>query len=69
MNHPDFSTMTDAELRAYVLAHRKDWDAFYAYVDRMETLPPIAIIEPEDWNEERMRQILEQIEPGLRHQR
>lgn len=42
MNHPDFSIMTDPELRTYVLAHREDREAFYAYVDRMATRPPIS---------------------------
>lgn len=31
---PDFSTMSRKELRTYVLAHRDDEDAFFAYVDR-----------------------------------
>ncbi|MEB3232702.1 MAG: hypothetical protein VKJ64_16960 [Leptolyngbyaceae bacterium] len=31
---PDFSTMSRKELRAYVLTHRDDEDAFFAYVDR-----------------------------------
>ncbi|NER01115.1 MAG: hypothetical protein F6K30_31230 [Cyanothece sp. SIO2G6] len=31
---PDFSTMSRKELRAYVLAHREDEAAFFAYVDR-----------------------------------
>ncbi|MGG6239995.1 DUF6887 family protein [Nodosilinea sp. AN01ver1] len=35
MNRPNFQTMTQRELQAYVLAHRDDQDAFYAYVDRL----------------------------------
>lgn len=31
---PDFSSMTKPELRAYVIAHPKDQEAFYAFVDR-----------------------------------
>ena len=58
MNRPDFSVMNDSDLRAYVLSHREDKDAFYAYVDKMATRPPLAIIEPEDWSEERMQNIL-----------
>jgi hypothetical protein len=44
---PDFSAMTRKELRAYLLAHRTDEEAFFAYVDRSETeanwieLPPV----------------------------
>lgn len=53
--------MTDGELRAYVLSHRQDQAAFHAYVDRMQQRPPIAIIEPEEWSEEQMQQILDEI--------
>lgn len=31
---PDFSTMTKAELRAYVIAHPNNQIAFHAFVDR-----------------------------------
>lgn len=58
MNHPNFSLMTDAELRTYILKHREDKEAFYAYVDRMSNRPPIAIIEPEDWSKERMQEVI-----------
>ncbi len=54
----DFNTMTDEDLRAYVLANRQDTVAFHAYVDRMQQRPTIAIIEPDEWSEERMQQIL-----------
>lgn len=62
MNHPDFSAMTDEELRTYVLAHRQEQTAFHAYVDRMRQRPPIAIIEPDEWSEERMQQVLNEVE-------
>jgi uncharacterized short protein YbdD (DUF466 family) len=62
MSHPDFSVMTDEELRAYVLSHRQDQAAFHAYVERMQQRPPIGIIEPEEWSEERMQQILNEKE-------
>ncbi|MEA5534067.1 DUF6887 family protein [Crocosphaera sp. XPORK-15E] len=62
MNRPNFPLMTDAELRAYILGNREDKEAFYAYVDRMSHRPPIAIIEPEDWSEERMQQVIKKIE-------
>lgn len=32
---PDFAKMEKAELRAYVLAHRDDTEAFYALADRI----------------------------------
>ena len=44
---PDFTAMSRKELRAYVLAHRDDEEAFFAYVDRSATeatwveLPPV----------------------------
>jgi hypothetical protein len=31
---PDFTVMTKADLRAYVLSHREDQDAFQALADR-----------------------------------
>ncbi|NEP78707.1 MAG: hypothetical protein F6K39_11295 [Okeania sp. SIO3B3] len=32
---PDFKTMTSQELKSYVLSHRDDDEAFYAYVDQV----------------------------------
>lgn len=46
MKH-DFDKMTKPELRAYVVAHSDDQDAFHAFVDRFtqdapqETFPPV----------------------------
>jgi hypothetical protein len=56
---PDFSKMSETDLRAYVLAHRQDQSAFYAYIDRMHERPPIAVIEPEEWSEERMQEAID----------
>ena len=33
---PDFNTMSKAELKAYVLAHKDDTEAFYIFVDRLK---------------------------------
>jgi hypothetical protein len=33
---PDFDTMSIAELRAYLLSHRNDDEAFYRLADRLE---------------------------------
>lgn len=33
---PDFDTMSTAELRAYLLSHRNDDEAFYKLADRLE---------------------------------
>lgn len=62
MNPPDFSLMTDDQLRAYVLANRQEQTAFHAYIDRMQHHPPVAIIEPEEWSELRMQQVFKQKE-------
>lgn len=35
MSKPDFKTMSQKDLHAYVLAHRDDQEAFYAYVDKL----------------------------------
>jgi hypothetical protein len=35
MRKPDFKTMSVKELRAYVLSHRDDQEAFYCYVDKL----------------------------------
>ena len=58
----DFDAMTDDQLRAYVLTHRQDTVAFHAYVDRMQQHPPIAVIEADEWSEERMQQVLNEVE-------
>lgn len=34
MNHPNFASMSDRELKQYFLAHRDDQAAFEAYMDR-----------------------------------
>ncbi|UIE37004.1 DUF6887 family protein [Leptodesmis sichuanensis] len=34
---PNFDTMNVAELRAYLLSHRNDDEAFYKLVDRLES--------------------------------
>jgi hypothetical protein len=35
MIQPNFQAMSQKELQSYVLAHRDDQEAFYAYVDRL----------------------------------
>ncbi|PSB26598.1 DUF6887 family protein [Stenomitos frigidus] len=35
MSQPDFQAMSRKELHTYVLTHRDDKDAFYAYVDKL----------------------------------
>jgi hypothetical protein len=58
MSSPDFSIMTEQELRAYVLSHRQDKVAFEAYLDKVHERPPIAVIEPEEWSEQKMQEVL-----------
>jgi len=58
MSSPDFSIMTKQELRAYVLSHRQDKVAFEAYLDKVHERPPIAVIEPEEWSEQKMQEVL-----------
>ncbi|KAM3101866.1 DUF6887 family protein [Phormidesmis sp. 146-12] len=44
---PDFAAMSRKELREYLLTHREDEEAFFAFVDRSEAegnwieLPPV----------------------------
>ncbi len=52
--NPDFNTMSKAELRSYILAHRNDREAFYQFVDRLKADNPDAVKHqcpntPEDW--------------------
>lgn len=51
MSKPNFQTMSRQELHAYVLAHREDQEAFYAYVDKLHAeadwveMPPLQNVE------------------------
>ncbi|NEQ18927.1 MAG: hypothetical protein F6K28_02740 [Microcoleus sp. SIO2G3] len=51
MSKPDFQAMSQKELHAYVLAHRDDQEAFYAYVDKLYAeanwieMPPLQSLE------------------------
>jgi hypothetical protein len=35
MNQPNFQSMSQKELQGYILKHRENQEAFYAYVDRL----------------------------------
>ncbi len=47
MSKPNFEVMSIKELHTYVLAHRDDMEAFYAYVDKLHVqatwieMPPL----------------------------
>jgi hypothetical protein len=45
---PDFNIMTKSELRAYVLEHREDTEAFEALADRIYANPNPQWYQPED---------------------
>lgn len=51
---PNFNEMSLKELRAYVLAHRDDNEAFYAYMDKSKTegnwvkMPPLNSVDDLD---------------------
>lgn len=43
MTQPNFEAMTRKELKAYMLAHRSNNEAFYAYMDKVNAEPPTEI--------------------------
>ena len=43
MNKPNFADMTTADLRAYVLEHRADDEAFHLLVDRVSAQPAVKV--------------------------
>lgn len=51
MSKPNFQTMSRQELHKYVLAHRDDREAFYAYIDKLHAeatwieMPPLESLE------------------------
>ncbi|MBW4647598.1 MAG: hypothetical protein KME06_02710 [Kastovskya adunca ATA6-11-RM4] len=51
MSKPNFQAMSQKDLHAYVLAHRDDQEAFYAYVDKLHAeanwveMPPLQSLE------------------------
>lgn len=59
MNQPNFQAMSQADLRAYVLAHRDDLEAFHSLADRLRTQPGRKLSLEEI---ERLPEILSQIQ-------
>ncbi|MGF1478823.1 MAG: hypothetical protein ACFB4I_04965 [Cyanophyceae cyanobacterium] len=39
MSNPNFKAMSRQELRAYILEHREDEEAFYIYMDKVTAEP------------------------------
>lgn len=63
----DYSSMTDRELKRYMLDHRQDDEAFYAYMDRRAARPDrttISYNEP-DWEAKITVNIEKQIQEGF----
>lgn len=48
MSQGNYNSMTDQELKRYVLEHRDDNEAFYAYVDRSRAAGRLITIDPTD---------------------
>ncbi len=69
MTQPNFDEMSRAELRAYVLEHRDDEEAFHAYVDRLATEPVLARGTPDDARDPvRFAEIVERVKK-IKHER
>jgi hypothetical protein len=51
MSKPNFQKMSQKDLQTYVLAHRDDQEAFYAYIDKLHAeanwveMPPLQSLE------------------------
>jgi SOS response regulatory protein OraA/RecX len=62
MTQPNFHEMSREELRAYMLEHRDDEQAFHAYMDRLATEPVLARGTIEDLQDpDRFAEILEKV--------
>lgn len=53
MSNVNYAGMSDRELKRYMLTHRDDREAFYAYMDRRHSRPGKVTIKPDDpaWEE------------------
>lgn len=53
MSNVNYAAMSDRELKQYILTHRDDREAFYAYMDRRHSRPRKVIIKLDDpaWQE------------------
>ena len=63
MNQVNYAVMNDQELKSYLLTHRDDKDAFYAYVDRRKSRSHDAAIKLNDpaWEEKIIAVIQKQL--------
>lgn len=55
MSKPNFDAMSKAELRAYVIEHQDEQEAFYAFVDRL-TAKPSSVVYPASMTPEEIHQ-------------
>ena len=53
MSNVNYAAMSDRELKRYILTHRDDREAFYAYMDRRRSRPRQVTIKLDDpaWQE------------------
>lgn len=69
LSQPDFQTMSQRDLQAYVLAHRDDKAAFQAYVDRLHAeanwveMPPLRSLEDVESHPEFVEHVRSGAEP------
>ena len=63
-------TMSDQELKRYMLEHRNDLSAFHAYMDRVYARPNHSVIEADapDWEALVLADIQEQVKTTIRDQ-
>ncbi|WP_414567079.1 DUF6887 family protein [Nostoc sp. CCY 9925] len=63
MNKVNYAAMNDQELKSYLLSHKDDKEAFYAYMDRRKTRPYDAAIKLKDpaWKEKIIAVIQKQL--------
>ncbi|WP_009633856.1 DUF6887 family protein [Synechocystis sp. PCC 7509] len=62
----DYASMSDRELKRYIMEHRTDNNAFHAYMDRRYTRPNRQVISPNqpDWETKIDIAIQKQIQEG-----
>jgi putative heme degradation protein len=63
---PNFDTMSKAELRAYVLAHRNDQEAFHKLVDRFKADSKNQVRHPFPQSLEDLARVQELIQEAVR---
>ena len=64
MNQVNYTAMSDQELKSYLLTHKDDKEAFYAYMDRRKSRHRDAAIKLNDpaWEEKIIAMIQKQLD-------